>query len=100
SVHEDGVLIAEPLAVRARRFRVVLVCGLCEGEFAELGGIDPFLSDERRRELALHAGLALGASEDALARERHLMYASCSRARERLVLSYRSSDEEGNIVLP
>ncbi len=100
SVHEDGVLIAEPLAVRARRFRVVLVCGLCEGEFPELGGIDPFLSDERRRELALHAGLALGASEDALARERHLMYASCSRARERLVLSYRSSDEEGNLVLP
>ncbi|MGO9900537.1 MAG: PD-(D/E)XK nuclease family protein [Solirubrobacteraceae bacterium] len=98
--YEDAVLIAEPLAIRARRFRVVFVCGLCEGEFPEPGSGDPFLSDERRRELALAGGLVLGAAEDALARERYLMYASCSRASERLVLSYRSSDEEGNLVLP
>jgi ATP-dependent helicase/DNAse subunit B len=98
--HEDAVLIAEPLAIRARRFRVVFVCGLCEGEFPEPGASDPFLSDQRRRELALAGGLALGAGEDALARERYLMYASCSRASERLALSYRSSDEEGNLVLP
>ncbi len=98
--HADAVLIAEPLAIRARRFRVVFVFGLCEGEFPEPGAGDPFLSDERRRELALAGGLALGAGEDVLARERYLMYASCSRASERLVLSYRSSDEEGNLVLP
>src|SRR5699024_6759993 len=28
----DGVLLADPLAIRARRFRAVFVCGLQEGE--------------------------------------------------------------------
>jgi ATP-dependent helicase/DNAse subunit B len=97
--HDDAVLIAEPLAIRARRFRVVFVCGLCEGEFPEPGAGEPFLSDQQRRELALSGGLALGPGEDALAGERYLLYASVSRASERLVLSYRSSDEEGNLVL-
>jgi RecB family exonuclease len=38
-------------------------------------------------------------AEDALGRERYLFYAAVSRATERLVLSYRSSDEEGNLQL-
>ncbi len=104
-VHPPGgpppgaVLVSEPLAIRARRFRRVFVCGLCEGEFPAATAPEPFLGDERRRELALASGLALGPEEDALARERYLLYASVSRATERLVLSYRSSDEEGKLVL-
>ncbi len=98
--HDGSVLIAEPLAIRARRFRVVLISGLCEGEFPAAGGADPFLGDERRHELALATGLALGAGEDALARERYLLYACVSRATERVVLSYRSSDEEGRALAP
>jgi RecB family exonuclease len=94
------VLFAEPLAIRARRFRVVYVCGLQEGAFPRPGAPDPFLSDERRRELASSSGLLLGLREDALARERYLFYACISRAREQVVLSYRSSDEEGNLALP
>ncbi len=94
------VLLAEPLAIRARRFRAVFVCGLQEGVFPRPGGPDPFLSDERRRELASAAGLRLGAREDSLARERYLFYACVSRATERVVLSWRSSDEEGNLALP
>src|SRR5205807_1306225 len=85
--------------VRARRFRIVFVCGLQEGEFPAPGAPEPFLSDERRRELAASAGLRLRASEDTLARERYLFYACISRATELLILSYRSSDEEGNIQL-
>ncbi len=95
-----GVLVAEPLGIRARRFRVVFVCGLQEGEFPRLGAPEPFLSDERRRELAAASGLRLQLSEDSLARERYLFYASVSRATEQVVLSYRSSDEEGNIEVP
>jgi hypothetical protein len=95
----DTVLIAEPLAIRARRFRHVLITGLCEGEFPAPSGSDPFLGDDRRRELALASGLALAPPEDALARERYLFYACVSRATERLVLSYRSADEDGNLVL-
>ncbi|MBV8990197.1 MAG: exodeoxyribonuclease V subunit gamma [Solirubrobacterales bacterium] len=94
------VLVAEPLAIRARRFRCVFICGLQEGKFPLPGSPEPFLSDQRRRELAAGAGLRLAPREDALARERYLFYACVSRATEQLVLSYRSSDEEGNLELP
>jgi ATP-dependent helicase/DNAse subunit B len=94
-----AVLLAEPLAIRARRFRAVFVCGLQEGEFPLAGAGEPFLSDERRRELAETSGLRLRPREDALARERYLFYACVSRASECLVLSFRSSDEEGNVAL-
>jgi ATP-dependent helicase/DNAse subunit B len=95
-----AVLLADPLAIRARRFRAVFVYGLSEGDFPQLGTGEPFLSDERRRELAAAAGLVLAAAENALERERYLLYACISRATERIAFSYRSSDEEGNLVLP
>ncbi len=95
-----AVLLADPLAVRARRFRVVFVCGCNEGEFPLPGASEPFLSDEHRYEIALASGLRLPAAEDALARERYLFYAAVSRASERVAFSYRSSDEEGNLALP
>ncbi|HUO73533.1 MAG TPA: PD-(D/E)XK nuclease family protein [Solirubrobacteraceae bacterium] len=95
-----AVLLADPLSIRARRFRAVFVCGLCEGAFPLLDGGEPFLSDEHRHELALASGLRLPAGEGALDRERYLLYACVSRATDQIVFSYRSSDEEGNIVLP
>jgi RecB family exonuclease len=94
------VLLAEPLQIRARRFRVVFVCGLQEGEFPAPARPEPFLPDERRWELAASSGLRLRPHEDGLARERYLFYAAISRATEQVVLSYRSSDEEGNLALP
>jgi ATP-dependent helicase/DNAse subunit B len=100
SAEADSVLLAEPLEVRARRFRAVLVCGLQEGAFPLPSQPEPFLSDERRRELAVASGLMLRAREDSLAAERYLFYASVSRATERVFLAYRSSDEEGNLALP
>ncbi len=96
----DAVQITDPLRIRARRFRAVLVLGLQEGGFPAPGRPDPFLSDEVRRELNAAAGLRLRAHEDTLARERSLFYAVVSRATERLVLAYRSADEEGNLALP
>jgi ATP-dependent helicase/DNAse subunit B len=97
----NAVLIADPLAIRARRFRRVFVTGLCEGEFPnpQATGADPFLDDERRRELALASGLVLPQSADPLDRERYLLYACASRATERVTFSYRSSDEDGNVVI-
>ncbi|HVR05379.1 MAG TPA: PD-(D/E)XK nuclease family protein, partial [Solirubrobacteraceae bacterium] len=96
---EGAVLIAEPLAIRARRFRVVIVCGLQEGEFPRSPASEPFLSDERRRELAASSGLRLRPREDSLERERYLFYSAVSRATETVLLSYRSADEEGNLEL-
>jgi len=95
-----AVLLTDPLAIRARRFRAVVVCGLQESEFPLAPAPEPFLSDELRHELAVCSGLRLRPREDALARERYLFYTSVSRATERMVLSYRSSDEEGNLALP
>ena len=45
-------------------------------------------------------GLRLPLAGDALDRERYLLYAAVSRATEQVVLSYCSSDEEGNLALP
>jgi ATP-dependent helicase/DNAse subunit B len=95
----DAVILAEPLAIRARRFRAVFVCGLQEGEFPRIPAPDPFLPDERKRELAACSGLVMPIVEDALDRERYLFYASVSRATERVLLSYRSADEEGSLEL-
>jgi ATP-dependent helicase/DNAse subunit B len=95
-----AVLVSDPLAIRARRFRAVLVCALTESEFPLAAAPDPFLSDELRRELAECSGLRLRPREDALGGERYLFYTSVSRATQRVVLSYRSSDEDGNLALP
>ncbi|HWC85505.1 MAG TPA: PD-(D/E)XK nuclease family protein [Solirubrobacteraceae bacterium] len=96
---QGAVLLAEPTAIRARRFRAVFACGLQDGEFPRPPVPEPFLSDERRWELAAASGLRLRPREDAVATERYLFYACASRATETLVLSYRSSDEEGNPAL-
>jgi len=95
-----AVLVGDPLGIRARRFRAVLLGGLQEVEFPRLTRSDPFLGEERRRELADASGLALPGAADPLSEERYLFYAAASRAEERLVLSYRVSDEEGNPALP
>lgn len=95
-----AVLIADPLAIRARRFRVVVVGGLQEEEFPRLPAPEPFLSDERRAELAACSGLRLRPREASLERERYLFYSAVSRATETVLLSYRSADEEGNLELP
>jgi ATP-dependent helicase/DNAse subunit B len=93
-----AIAVTEPLAIRARRYRMVVVAGLQEGELPRVPGPDPFLDDALRARLAA-AGLPL-APRDAVADERHLFYACASRPTERLVLSYRTADEEGGLATP
>ena len=97
---EGAVAIADPLAIRARRFRAVFVCGLQEGAFPRHPVPEPFLDDAARAGLARASGLVLPRHEDVLARERYLLYAAVSRPEEVLFLSFRSSDEEGDPALP
>ena len=94
-----AVVLSEPMAIRARRFRAVIIGGLQEGEFPRTPSPDPFLPDELRRELAAASGLRLPPRLDALERERYLFYAAFSRATDSVRLSYRSADEEGNLQL-
>lgn len=96
---EGAVLVADPLAIRARRFDTVVVCGLQEGEFPRPAAAEPFLSDEERRSLAMATGLRLAPRDDVLADERYLFYACVSRPARRLVLSCRDADEDGNPAL-
>jgi ATP-dependent helicase/DNAse subunit B len=96
----DRVQVAKPEAIRARRFQAVFVCGLQEGEFPGGATPEPFLPDEDRRAIAMASGLVLPVREDRLDRERYLFYLCCSRAERLLVLSSRSSDEEGNPQSP
>jgi ATP-dependent helicase/DNAse subunit B len=92
----DRVQVAEPESIRARRFQAVFVCGLQEGEFPKGASPEPFLPDEDRREIARASALRLPVREDRLDRERYLFYVCCSRAERLLVVSSRSSDEDGN----
>jgi len=90
-----AVFVADPLAIRGRRFRALLLGGLQDDEFPRAASGEPFLGDEERRELALASGLVLPRRDGARDAERHLFYACVSRPTERLVLSWRSSTEEG-----
>jgi ATP-dependent helicase/DNAse subunit B len=96
----DGVLLADPLAIRARRFRAVFVCGLQEGELPRRPVPEPFLDDRARAALATASGLVLPRHEDTLARGRSLFSACVSRPEEALFLSFRTSDEEGGPQQP
>ena len=92
----DRVQVSAPGEIRARRFEAVFCCGLQEGEFPRGASPEPFLSDDDRRAIATASGLVLPVREDRLDRERYLFYVCASRAERLLVLSSRSSDEEGN----
>ncbi|HEX3452573.1 MAG TPA: hypothetical protein VHS26_04665, partial [Solirubrobacteraceae bacterium] len=95
-----AVAVLDPLALRARRVRVLFACGLQEGVFPARARPQPFLSEDERRRLAEVAGLRLGGGEDRspagqLAAERYLLYAAVSRPEERLFLSWHVADDEG-----
>ncbi|MGO9760552.1 MAG: PD-(D/E)XK nuclease family protein [Solirubrobacteraceae bacterium] len=98
--HEsDGaVAVLDPLALRARRVRVLFACGLQEGVFPARARPQPFLAEEERRRLAEVSGLRLGEQEDVLAAERYLFYAAVSRPQERLYLSWHVADDEGAVT--
>jgi ATP-dependent helicase/DNAse subunit B len=91
----ERVQIASPDAIRARRFEVVVVAGLQEGEFPRAAPPEPFLPDDDRIDLARATGLRLPVRDDQLDRERYLFYVCASRAERVLMLSSRFSDEEG-----
>ena len=94
-VGSGAVLITDPLGIRARRFRAVIIAGLAAEAFPRPPRPEPFLSDDARRALA-EAGIALRREEHGEAEEAYLFYAAASRATDALVLVARTADEEGN----
>jgi hypothetical protein len=95
-----GVVVSDPFSLGASRVRALFVCGMQEGVFPAPARIDPLLSREERRALAHASGLLLAPERDALADERYLLYALCSRPEQLLVLSWHAADEDGVPVAP
>jgi len=94
------VTVCDPFALRARRVRALVLCGLQEGVFPRPASPEPFLSDAERRELARASGVVLRRHEDALDVERYLFYVTVSRPEERLVLAARTADDDGDPAVP
>jgi hypothetical protein len=88
------------MEIRARRFRAVFATGLQDDVLPRPTPPDPFLDDDDRRALARASGLVLPTAGDGVADERHLFYSVCSRPHALLVLSWRSSSEEGDPLQP
>jgi ATP-dependent helicase/DNAse subunit B len=89
------VAVLDPLALRARRVRALFVCGMQEGSFPARARAQPLLGEDERRALAETSGLVLDDPQDTLAAERYLLYASLSRPRQLLVLSWHVADDDG-----
>ncbi len=96
----ERVAVVDPLSLRARRVRMVFVCGMREGVFPAPATPHPLLADEQRRGLAEASGLVLRGEPDALAAERYLLYALASRPEERLTLSWHVAGEDGMPLAP
>jgi ATP-dependent helicase/DNAse subunit B len=94
-VGSGAVLVTDPLGIRARRFRAVILAGLEAESFPRPPRPEPFLSDDARGTLA-EAGIVLRRDEHAADEEAYLFYAAASRATDALVLVERTADEEGN----
>jgi ATP-dependent helicase/DNAse subunit B len=94
-----GVQVCDPLALRARRVRALVLCGLQAGTFPRAEPAHPFFGEEERRALARSSGLLVGAAAgDPLSAERYLFYATVSRPTARLVLSWRTAGDEGEVA--
>ncbi|MBX5443045.1 MAG: PD-(D/E)XK nuclease family protein, partial [Solirubrobacteraceae bacterium] len=94
------VTVTDPLALRARRVRALILAGLQEGVFPRPARPEPFLTEGERNELARASGIVLAHHEDPLAVERYLFYAAVSRPTERLVLATRTADDDGDPAIP
>jgi ATP-dependent helicase/DNAse subunit B len=91
---EGTVRVLGPYEIRARRVRHLFVASLQEGEFPAHDPGDPLLGEDRRRELGLPE------RQDPAKEERYLFHACVSRPSERLYLSWRDSDDDGQTLPP
>ncbi|HEU4450024.1 MAG TPA: PD-(D/E)XK nuclease family protein [Gaiellaceae bacterium] len=89
------VAVLDLLRARTRRFEVVFVLGLEEGRLPRRAApASPFLDDDVRRELDERTRARL-ARPDAVARERFLFYAACTRPSRRLYLVREAATDDG-----
>lgn len=90
----DHVMVTSIERSYATEFPIVFIPGLNDGIFPRRMGDEGLLRDSEREELREQGIiLAAGALVQAF-NENYLLYLACSRAKEKLYLSYMCSDEE------
>jgi len=97
----DGVAVLDPLSLRARRVRALLLCGLQDGAFPAVASTEPILSEPLRAMVGERlAGPRFARREDLIAAERYLLYATVSRPQELLCVSWHAASDDGAATPP
>ncbi|MDE2489321.1 MAG: exodeoxyribonuclease V subunit gamma, partial [Elusimicrobia bacterium] len=95
-----GVRALDAMDARGERFQAVVMIGLKEKLFPRQVQEDPILRDEARAALRHPGGWWIGRKAAGHEEERLLFYLAAASARERLVLVYPRSDENGRAEVP
>jgi ATP-dependent helicase/nuclease subunit B len=96
----DQVLVGAVDRSRNPEARLAIVLGFNEGQFPARPPSPVILTDSDREELEkrqLHTGATVRRH---LARERYLAYVACTRASERLVITWSKTDDDGAALNP
>jgi ATP-dependent helicase/nuclease subunit B len=91
----DQVLVGAVDRSRTPEIKLAVVVGLNEAVFPALSEPGSLLTESDRAELAKQDVNLGGDSRHQLARERYLGYIACTRARQRLVLTWAAQDPKG-----
>lgn len=96
----DEVLVGAVDRARNPSLKFALVLGANESVFPAAPATPAILTDTDRDQLEL-ANVALGGNRfDQISRERYLSYIACTRANERLVLTFARQDADGRALNP
>ena len=88
----DEVLIGAIDRARNPDLKLALVLGVNEGVFPAAPAAPPILTARRPRGTGASSDVSLGPDlRDQLARERYLGYIACTRASEKLVVTFRAT---------
>jgi len=96
----DQVLVGAVDRSRNPDLRLVVACGWNEGRFPAAPPVGGLLNEVDREELERQQVCLAAGSLLRLGHERYLAYIACTRAQERLVVTWSQADAEGNELKP
>ena len=96
----DQVLVGAIDRARNPDLKLALVLGVNESVFPAAPSAPAILTDADRDEMSRHAGAPGPDLRERLARERYLGYIACTRASEKLVVTFSRHDADGRTLNP
>ncbi|WP_424243949.1 ATP-dependent helicase/nuclease subunit B [Elusimicrobium posterum] len=97
---ELGVTFDNIMNLRGRDFKAVIILGVNEKILPQIIREDPVLRDNLRRILRDVQGFYIGQKLDRFEEEKIFFYLAVEAAKERLVISFQRSDEDGKPQTP